>query len=310
MIKIRDLFPTLAIVLLLTVAACGSVDAVESDLTPDNAYLEEELAAEAISTTSAKKTQTPSTDLPYVEISNGKQTYLAFWFTWNDETVFLPIAESSLADSGLLSCQLGSKTDLAIGELFSGWEFFQDDCVVDEKASENALPVIRILGYFDDGIKLDHSDELDAGDWNIIDLNGEYAESFTDVATFIVENDLLGSGDLTISIYRTDGPNGDPYGDESVIPTYSLLAETLQISFSTDQLGTFEYVDDVLYALEREFTWKIPAGFRDLNLSPGDDNWFFLKIREMKAGNNQEEEYLVEAYIQIKGVGASATPDN
>ncbi len=118
---------------------------------------------------------------------------------------------------------------------------------------------------------------------------------------------MLGSGDLTISIYRTDGPNGDHIGDVSVVPTYSLPAETLQISFSIDQLENFEYVDDVLYALERQFTWEIPEGFINLNLSPGDDNWFVLEIREMKAGNDQDEEYLSEATIQIKGVGTSGT---
>jgi hypothetical protein len=175
--------------------------------------------------------------------------------------------------------------------------------VVDEKAPENAFPNIKIPGYFDDGIKIDPINKLDAVDWNVIDLNGEYAGNFAEIVTFIIENDLLGSGDLTISIHRTDSPNGDHYGDVGTVPTYTLPVEMLQITYSSDQLGTFEYVDDVVYDLEREFTWKIPEEYSDLNLSSGDDNWFVLKIDE----NGRS---LSAAYIQIKGVGASATPDN
>ena len=128
--------------------------------------------------------------------------------------------------------------------------------------------------------------------------------------SIIVENDLLGSSDLTLSLHRVDGPNDEQSDDAHVIPSYTLSAEALHVTFSSNQIENFEYVDDVVYALERAFTWEIPAGFRDLNLSPGDDNWFVLGIREMKAGNNQDEEYLGEAYIHIKGVGTSATPDN
>ena len=294
MIKIRDMFPTVAIVIFLTVAACGSVEAVESDPTPET-FFEEELAAQDIATARAEKTQIASRILPYAEISDGEQTFLAFWFTWNDETVFLPIAESTMADSGLLSCRLDPEREIAIGTLFSGWEFLQDECVVDEDALENALPIIKIAGHFEDGIETEG--------WNVIDLHGEHAENFADVVTFIIENDLLGSGDLFISLYRTDGPNGDSYSAVDTVPTYTLPAEALEISFSSDQLGNFEYVDDVVYALEREFTWKIPAGFRELNLSPGDENWFVLRIDESGLP-------LSAATIQIKGVGASATPDN
>jgi hypothetical protein len=123
MIKIRDLFPAAAIILLITVTACRSVEAIESDPTADNSYLEKELVAKAIASASAKSTQSNSTDLSIVEISNGEQPYLAFWFAWNDETVFLPIAENTMADSGLLSCRLDSGTRIALGELFSGWKF-------------------------------------------------------------------------------------------------------------------------------------------------------------------------------------------
>ena len=261
----------------------------------------EELAAEAIATASAQRTEIASRVSPYVEISAGNQKYLAFWFSWNDETVFLPIAESTMTDSGLLSCQLDPGTGLTIGKLFSGLEFVQDECVPDESAPQNALPTIKIPGYFDEGIKLNESNDAESRDWNIIDLNGEYAENFAEMFTFIVENDLLGSGDLTISIYRTDGPNDDQYGDASVVPTYTLPAEALQVTFSSDQLANYEYVDDVIFALERAFTWKIPTGFSNLNLSPGDENWFVLEI-------NEDGREPSKAYIQIKGVGASTIP--
>jgi len=294
---------SILVILLLSLSACISAETIEPIPTPENPYLEEELAAQAIATIRAEKTQTASTVSPYAEVSNEEQKYLAFWFIWNDETVFLPIAESTMADSGLLSCRLDPEREIAIGTLFSGWKFLQDECVVDEDAPENALPIVRIPGYFDDGIKINHDSEPGVADWNVIDLQGENVENFIEVVTLIVENDLLRSGDLTISIHKTDGPNGEPYEDAGIVPTYTLPVEALQISFSSDQLADFEYVDDVIYALEREFTWKIPEGFRDLNLSPGDENWFVLKIDE----NGMP---LSAATIQIKGVGASATPDN
>ena len=285
---------SILVVLPLLLSVCTSAETIEPIPTPET-FLEEELAAQDIATARAEKTQIASRILPYAEISDGERTYLAFWFIWNDETVFLPIAESTMADSGLLSCQLDSERGIAIGTLFSGWEFLQDECVVDEDALENALPIIKIAGHFEDGIETEG--------WNVIDLHGEHAENFADVVTFIIENDLLGSGDLFISLYRTDGPNGDSYSAVDTVPTYTLPAEALEISFSSDQLGNFEYVDDVVYALEREFTWNIPAGTGELNLLPGDENWFVLRIDESGLP-------LSVAHIQIKGVGASATPDN
>jgi len=285
---------------------CVPAETVEPTPTPRVISLEEDLAAEeqaadAIATASSQRTEIASRVSPYVEISAGNQKYLAFWFPWNDETVFLPIAESTMTDSDLLSCRLDPGTELAIGKLFSGLEIVQDECVPDAPAAQNTLPIIKIPGYFDEGINLCESNDAESRDWNIIDLKGEYAENFAEVVTFIVKNDLLGSGDLIISIYRMDGPNDDKYGDAHVIPTYNLPAEALQVSFSTDQLENFEYVDDVLYALERAFTWKIPAGFSVLYLSPGDDNWFVLNI-------NESGRELSKAYIQIKGVGAPAAP--
>ena len=287
---------TVLAILLFALPACGSTATAESHPTPENPFLEEELAAQAIATARAEKTQIASRVSPYVKVSNGEQRYLAFWFTWNDETVFLPLTEFLATDSELVSCRLDSDTELATGRLFSGLKIVQDECVPDEQAIENALPTIKIPGYFDDGI--------DTEDLNVIDLQGEYAENFADVATLIIENDLLGSGDLTLSIYRTNGPDGVPYGDEDTAPTYSLPIETLQITFTNDQLENFEGADDVVYALERMFTWEIPAGYSDLDLSTGDENWFILTIREMKVGNNREEEYLSNVYIQIKGVAA------
>ncbi len=54
-----------------------------------------------------------------------------------------------------------SDTGLVIGTLFSGLEILEDECVIDEKAPENAFPIIRIPGHFNDGIKLAHSTETD-----------------------------------------------------------------------------------------------------------------------------------------------------
>ena len=200
---------SILVVLLLSLSACMSADSIGPTPTPENPFLEEELAAQAIATAVAKKTQIASRVSPYAEISDGERTYLAFWFIWNDETVFLPIAKSAMVDSNLLSCRLDSERGIAIGTLFSGWEFLQDECVVDEDAPENAHPTIRVPGYFDDGIKINHGSESGLVDWNIVDLNGEYAGNFAEVVTLIVENDLLGSGDLSISIHRTHGPNGN-----------------------------------------------------------------------------------------------------
>jgi len=297
---------SISALLLFTAPACAPVETVEPTPTPRVISLEEELAeeeraAEFIATAQAEKTQIASRVSPYVEISAGNQKYLAFWFSWNDETVLLPIAESTMTDSGLLSCQLDLGTGFAIGKLFSGLEILEDECVADETAPQNAPPIIRIPGYFDDGIKLDDSSDAETRDWNIINLNGEYAENFAEIATFIVENDLLGSGDLTISIYRIDDPNSELLGDAHVVPTYTLPAEALQITFSVDQLENFEYVDDVVYALEREFTWKIPAGFNVLDLSPGDENWFVLII-------NESDREPGKAYFQVKGVSVPASP--
>lgn len=119
---------------------------------------------------------------------------------------------------------------------------------------------------------------------------------------------MLGSGDLTLSLYKADGPGGEQSGDAHVVPSYALPAEALHVTFQSDQLTNFEYVDDAVYALERAFTWKIPAGFDVLDLSPGDENWFVIKIRETNFGNGQEGERVGSAYIQIIGVGAPSPP--
>jgi hypothetical protein len=293
-------------VLLILLPACASVDAkTEPSPTPRVMSLEEELAeeeraAEAIATTRAEKTQIASRVSPYVKISNEEETYLAFWFQWNDETVFLPLNEVRSSELELVSCQLEPETEILAGKLLSGWEVLQDTCTMDEGAVENASPIIRIPRYFNDGVKISSvSDEIN---WNNIDLQGEYAENLADVITLIVENDLLGSGDLTISIYRSDGPNGKQPGDAHVVPTFMLPAEALQIAFPSNRLENFEYAEDVTYALEREFTWNIPTGFNVLDLSPGSENWFVLKIKETIAGDAQEE-HLGNIYIQVKGVG-------
>jgi len=294
---------SIIIVFLLTLPACDPVKTVEPTptrrvLSPEEDYAAEELVAEIIATASAKKTQSASITLPYIEISNEEKNYLAFWFRWNGETVFLPLADSTMADSSLLTCQLHPETKIAIGELISGWKIVQDECLVDETTPQNASPIVRIPGYFDDGIKFDENDDAETRIWNIIDLNGEYAGNFADIVTFVIENDLLGSSDLTLNLYRTDEPHGEPSDSVHVIPSYYLPAEALQIRFSNDQLGNFEYVDDVIYALKREFTWEILAGFSDLDLSPGDENWFVLKI-------NESEGMSGSTYIQIIEVGTS-----
>jgi len=284
---------TIALSILMLLTACAPESSAP---TPDTSYLEEELAAEAFATASSKNVQTVTKDLSYAEIARDDQTYLAFWFMWNGETAFLPIAQSTSNDLDILSCMVDPNVEIAIGKVFSGLEFIEDECVVDVIATENLPPTIIIPRYFEDGIKIYDNTELDLADWNVIDLNGEFAENFADVIKVIVKNDLIGSGDLVISIYRKDGPNGDLFSDANVIPTYTLPAEKLQIHFTADKLANLEYVDDVIYALEREFTWQIPAGYPELNLFPGDENWFVLKIEEV--GRQPSE-----ALIQIKGVG-------
>ena len=128
-----------------------------------------------------------------------------------------------------------------------------------------------------------------------------YAENLTDVVTFIIENDLLGSGDLTLSIHRTDGPGGEPSGEVGIVPTYTLPMEALQMTFSSDQLNDFEIAGDVHYFLKRKFTWEIPAGYDELNFSSGEENWFLLKLDE---GGMEP----TKVYLQVKGVGKLASP--
>ena len=289
---------TLLSIVVIILLALPSCIPAETTKTPEKPSLEEEMteeerAAESIATTKAEKTQSASTVSNYAEISDDEQAYLAFWFTWNDETVFLPIAKGKITGMSLAACQSSPNTTLAIGKLFSGQKISGDECVPDEQAPDNAMPVIKIPGYFEDGVK---ADEL-----NIIDLHGDYAESFSDIVTFIIENDLLGSGDLTISLHRTDGFNGSSFSDEENMPIYTLPAEALQVTFSSEQLANLEYADDVVYALERAFTWKIPAGNSYLVLSPGDDNWFVLEINE----SGREP---TKTFIQIIGVGVSKNP--
>ena len=307
------LYSIFIIYLLGTLPTCAPVETVEPSPTPRIISLEEDLAeeeraAQAIATRSAEKTQVASRVSPYALLSVEEQSFLAFWFPWNDETAFLPLAEIKPSEHDLATCRLEPGTEIAIGELFSGWELVNDECVPDASAQENALPIIRVPRHFDDGINIDDGNQKDAAGWNVIDLNGEYAENFAEAVAFIIENDLHGSGDLTLSIHRTNGPNGEPSGDLDAAPIYTLPAEALQVSFASEQLANFEYVDDVIYTTGRAFTWEIPEGYSDLNLSPGDENWFVLRIRETKAGNDQEEEHLGNAYFQVKGVGAPASP--
>ncbi|MBC8334400.1 MAG: hypothetical protein ISR59_12250 [Anaerolineales bacterium] len=283
----------LTINLLLVLSSCKPVT-IES--TPDQSYLEEELAAEAFATASSKEVQIAAKDLPYAEISRDGQAYLAFWFIWNEETVFIPVAHNKSEDIRFIICQVGPDPEIEIGKLFSGYKFIQDECVDDDKTLENASPIIKIPGYFDDGIMIYDGNELDGADWNVIDLNGEYAENLADAINFVIKNDLTGSGDLVISIYRKDGPSGDLYSDDDNPPTFTLPVERLQISFTKDLLADLEYVDDLLYALEREFTWNISAGYPELKLGPGDENWFVLTIDEVGG-------QFSKANIQIKGVG-------
>jgi len=303
----RKILVFLAVILLLMLPACVPNDAVEPGPTPKVISLEEDLAAEeaaadAIATVREEKTQAASRVSPYVKLSDGEKRYLAFWFTWNEETVLLPLANFIATDSGLLTCRIESETGTEAGKLYSGLLVDDDNCLVDEKAMENAPPLIKISRYFEDGV--------DTQSLNVIDLNGEYAENIADILTIIIKDDLLGSCDLSLSIHRTDRPGGEPFGNEDAVPTYVLPEKMLQISFSPDQMENFEDSRDVVYALEHKFTWKIPDGYNDLNLLSGDENWFVLTIREMKAGNNLEEEYQSQVYIQVKGVGTSVSSGN
>ena len=281
-------FCSIFAILFLALPACLSIERSESESTPVNPYLEEEIAVQVIATTRAEKTQAASGVSPYAEISNGKKTFLSFWIVWNDETVFLPVAESVMSGSGLLFCQLNSETQPAIGTLLSGYEIMEGKCLPAEKDLANALPIIKIPEYFEKGIETEVL--------NVIDLNGEFAHNFADIVTLIIQNDMLGSGDLTLSIHRIDGPNGEPSVEENAVPTYTLSTETLQKTFSREQVENFEGADDVVYALEQAFTWKIPAGYSELDLLPGDENWFVLLIDE----RNREPG---KAYFQVRGVG-------
>jgi len=299
--------------LLFTLPACAATEVVEPTSTPRVISPEEELAAEeraeeAVATVYAEKTQAASRVSPYIKVSNGKQNLLAFWFLWNDETAFLPLAKFIASDTGLVTCHLESETELTSGTLFSGLELTDDECVTDKVAPANALPAVRIRGYFDNGLQLDCENEAEARDWNVIDLMGESVGNLADVVTIITENDLLGSGDVTLSLYRLDGPDSEPADDALIIPSYVLPAEALQVTFTGEQLADFESAEDVVHALERTFTWNIPAGFSVLDLSPGDENRFVLRVRETQARADQEEEYLRRAYIQIKGVGEPTAP--
>lgn len=296
--------------LLLTLPACAPVEQTPTPriISLEEEVAEEERAYEAIATAKAEKTQVASRVSPYVEISNDEQRYLAFWFMWNDETVFLPLNEVKSAELGLIFCQLDSEDEIVAGQVLSGPKLVNGKCLWDEKTPENAFPVIRIHRYFYDGIEIDYGNSPNDIIWNTINLKGEYAENFADVVTIIAENDLFGSGDLTLSLYKAEGPNGKQSGETHVVPSYLLPAEALQVTFKSDQLTNFEYVDDAVSALERAFTWKVPTGFDVLGLSPGDENWFVLKIRETNTGDRQVDEYLGSAYIQIIGVGTPSSP--
>ncbi len=287
---------TIVLLSLFTLPACEPVEIGEIISTPTKMSLEEELAeeeraAEFIATARAEKTLAASWVSPYVEISNEGQSYLAFWFPWNDEHVLLPINEIHATDLDLLICQLDSEPDISAGVLIPGMKVSENDCVLDKGALKNAPPIIEIPGYFNDGL---NTEEV-----NIIDQNGEYAENLADILTFVIKNDLLGSGDLTLNLYPVDGPNGE-YRDDSETITYTLPAQALQVTFTDEQIANFEYVEDAIYALGRKFTWQIPPGHEDLDLSVGDENWFVLVITE-----SGQESMIV--YIQIKGVGSPKT---
>lgn len=270
--------------LLFALISCSILPVKQPIPTKGNPYLEEEVAAQEIATHWAEQTQAADRVSPYIELSNGEQTFLAFWFKWNGETVFLPIEEFLISDSGLASCII-PEAHLVIGKPVVGATLDQGECNADTKALENAPPVIRIPNYFEDGI---HSTTP-----NIIDTQGQPAHNLSEVVTFIIENDLTGSGDLVLSLYRTDGPKGEPLSETNPALTYRLPVEALQITFTKEQLDNFEYVYDITYTLRRSFTWKIPAGHEELKLVAGEENWFILFIDE----NGRK---LEKIYLQIK----------
>lgn len=291
----RILFPfpallnTIILLAVISLPACAPLPA-PTQMSLEDEYAEEERAAESIATARAEETQVTAIRVsPYVEVSNQESNFLAFWFSWNDEHLLLPINEIRAPDLDLVTCQLDSDTEISSGILISGVKVSKEACILDEQARENASPIIEIPAYFDDGLS---TEEI-----NVIDLSGEYAENLADLLTLVIKNDLLGSGDLTLSLYPVDGPAGG-YADDPDSITYTLPAEALQVVFTDEQMENFEYVEDLVHALERRFTWIIPPGYENLDLSTGDENWFVLVIRE----NGRQ---LDKAYIQIKGVGAS-----
>ena len=304
----KKLFLTSTLIAILIVfLSCTAIETSEPVPTPDT-YIEEELAAQAIAMAKAEKTQRASREVFYAKISDGDQTYLAFWFAWNTETILLPLAILRSSDSRLITCQVEPATRIAIGELVTGMKLTQGECVTDDNAPENAIPIIKIPGHFEEGIKINSINNIGEKPWNIINLHGKYAQNLSTAISFVVKNDFSGSGDLSLSLHRASGPGGDYDRQAATAPTYTLSTEALQVVFSNDQLDFFEQSEDVVYELEKEFAWKIPTGSEELELSQGDQNWFVLQIRETKSSNKQEEEYLAEAYIQIIGVGAPPKP--
>ncbi len=276
---------------IFTLFACAPIEMTETAYPPTKMSLEEELAeeeraAEFIATKRAEKIQPASIVTSYVEVSNGEQTYLAFWFPWNNEQVLLPLNEIHAPGLDLVSCQLDPDVEISSGVLVSGVNVSKTECMLDEGAQENAPAIIEVRGFFNNGLSTEKI--------NVIDLNGEYAENLADILAFIIKNDLLGSGDMTLALHPADGPDGD-YSDDPEALTYTLPAESLQVTFTDAEIGDFEYADDLVYALERKFTWKIPSGHEALHLSAGDENWFVLVISE----NGTEE---AKVYLQIMGV--------
>jgi len=286
---------TIALLSFFTLTACARAEMTKTVTTPTKMSIEEELAeeeraAEFIATKRAEKTQAASRVSPYVRVSNERSSYLALWFSWGDEHVLLPINELHAPDLELVTCQLDSDTEISPGVLIPGVYVSKSECLSDNGALENAVPVIKIPGYFNDGL---NTEEV-----NIIDLNGEVAGNLADVLSLVIKNDLLGSGDLTVSLHPAEGPNGDYNEDPDAAPAYTLTAEGLQVTFTKEQIENFEYAEDAVYALEREFTWKLPPGVETLNLSAGDENWFVLVISE----TGSEQSHVI---IRIMGVGAA-----
>ncbi|MEW5829901.1 MAG: hypothetical protein AB1846_13495 [Chloroflexota bacterium] len=276
--------------------ACAPSATSQPSPTPDT-YLAEELAYQAIATAKAKKTEIASRDLHYAGLSGGNRTTLAFWFEWNGETLLLPLSGINAANTDLVVCRMESDAGMVIGRLVPGFEIEQGLCAADEAAAGNALPLVKIPGYFEDGI------ETVPDGRNVIDLDGEFAGNLAEVITFVVQNDLLGSGDLTLTLRRAACLEGQANALEADA-AYFLPAGKLQLTFPDDRLENFEYVEDAVHALEREFTWSLPEGLEGLDLSAGDDNWFLLRIVEMDPENEQEE-HIIEACIQVTGVGVA-----